>query len=886
MPAVKIVVRATGWTRVGQPELVAAGMDPAVDPARLRLYADGIEQAIQLTGNGDARFDADETLEFYAVARDTLWTDAHTYWLVTGPTTPSGKRVPLVANPAGNVAPAALPATAVMRERKVYYAPLKNGDDSNFFAAFVDGNTVTRTVPTRQVAASDGATLRLVMQGVTTGTHAVSVALNGQSLRTCGFEGQTAATCTFAPPVLVEGDNQVALVATGGSRDFSLLAAIEIDYARALLADADRLVVTAPPAAQLVLGGFSSPAVRVFDVTNPAAPVELTTGMAANPAGFYVVVNTAGATSDRTIVAVTDARVLKPASVTANRPSAWIAPLAGELVILSHERFIDAVRPLAARRAQEGWTVQLVDLQDVYDGFGAGDKTPFAIRNFLAAARAAWRIPPRFVLLVGDATADPRNFLGLGDFDFTPTKLVDTGSLETASDDWFADFDADGVPELAVGRIPARTAAEATTVVQKILRYAGAADLAQGGLFVTDPSEVGLDFQGASAAAAAKVADIMPVETLLLDGSGATAPSLLAKLGRGPFLVNYTGHGSVAVWNKGLSGGDAAALANPTLSIYVVMNCLNGLFQDLHTESLAETLLKAPNGGAVAVWASSALTSFDPQVVLNREMLARLTRTSIGEAAIAAKRAITDSDARRTWILFGDPTLFGQPAGAPATDAGTATDGGTAGDGAAPPDGGMPSDGGTPPDAGGGPPADAAARDAVGAVDVGPADAGQPGPPPEGCGCRTASHGAAGIGETVLMFLIVISARRRRQRGSSCGRGPLIRCAVSMTSRSFGSGTVPKKADGFVSRSIGDDLIIVPVRGGVGDLNAVFTLNPMGAAIWRLIDGATPVGRLAAAVAAEYEVSVDEAARDLDEFLERLMDKGILVQALEPPVNP
>src|SRR5262245_8997070 len=72
MPAVKIVVRATGWTRVLQPELVAAGVDPAVDPARLRLYADGVEQAIHITGNGDTRFDANEALEFHGVARDTL----------------------------------------------------------------------------------------------------------------------------------------------------------------------------------------------------------------------------------------------------------------------------------------------------------------------------------------------------------------------------------------------------------------------------------------------------------------------------------------------------------------------------------------------------------------------------------------------------------------------------------------------------------------------------------------------------------------------------------------------------------------------------------------------------------------------------------------------
>jgi hypothetical protein len=89
---------------------------------------------------------------------------------------------------------------------------------------------------------------------------------------------------------------------------------------------------------------------------------------------------------------------------------------------------------------------------------------------------------------------------------------------------------------------------------------------------------------------------------------------------------------------------------------------------------------------------------------------------------------------------------------------------------------------------------------------------------------------------------------------------------------------VPRKADGFVSRDIADDTIIVPIRGGVGDLNAIFTLNAVGATIWKLIDGATPLERLAGAVVNAYEVTLDKAARDVDEFVKLLIDKGLLVR--------
>jgi hypothetical protein len=95
----------------------------------------------------------------------------------------------------------------------------------------------------------------------------------------------------------------------------------------------------------------------------------------------------------------------------------------------------------------------------------------------------------------------------------------------------------------------------------------------------------------------------------------------------------------------------------------------------------------------------------------------------------------------------------------------------------------------------------------------------------------------------------------------------------------------PKKADGFVSRTIAGDVIIVPVRGGVGDLDAIFTLNSVGATIWNLIDGVTPIERLAAAVSNEYEVSESAAQGDVATFVQLLIGKGLLA-ATDDSVAP
>ena len=59
------------------------------------------------------------------------------------------------------------------------------------------------------------------------------------------------------------------------------------------------------------------------------------------------------------------------------------------------------------------------------------------------------------MVLAGDATMDPRDYAGLGNADFVPTKQAPMNgvALETASDDWFVDFRDNGLPEVAIGRL-------------------------------------------------------------------------------------------------------------------------------------------------------------------------------------------------------------------------------------------------------------------------------------------------------------------------------------------------------------------------------------------------------------------------------------------------
>jgi hypothetical protein len=90
----------------------------------------------------------------------------------------------------------------------------------------------------------------------------------------------------------------------------------------------------------------------------------------------------------------------------------------------------------------------------------------------------------------------------------------------------------------------------------------------------------------------------------------------------------------------------------------------NGYFQDPYSETMAEALLKAQGGGAVAIWTSSGLTEPDQQAVMNKELIKLLfgrEALTLGEATTRAKSSVMDQDIRKTWILFGDPTTRLKP---------------------------------------------------------------------------------------------------------------------------------------------------------------------------------------------------------------------------------
>jgi peptidase C25-like protein len=661
--AIKILVNHEGWYRVTQAELLAAGLASNTDPRNLQLFLDGQPLAISVIGESDGKLDSGDAVEFYGVGANSPQTDTLVYWLAGGAT--PGLRITSAPSAAPPTAGGSFPFTIERRDRTIYFSGLLNGEIENFFGAVIASQPVNQSLTvTNMDAAASGGSLEVALQGVTFVSHQVNVALNGVPLGTLVFSSHAAGVATFAvaPGVLQQGANQVTLAVAGGGGDVSLVDHLRLTYNHTYTADNDFLKLAAVSNQQITIGGFSANTIRVFDITN-AASVQEVSGQVQQQGASYGVSLFVPGTGPRVLLALSGGRIGPAKQVVANLPSNWSkAGQGADFLIITPRDFFSAVEQLRVTRQSQGLSVAVVDIEDVYDEFSFGQKTTQAIKDFLAFARNSWKKGARYALFVGDASYDARNYLGFGDFDLVPTKLIDTIFMEASSDDWLADFNGDGIPELSLGRLPVRTGEETERLIAKILGYDESIPPDEL-LLVADANDE-YDFEGASG----QLHPFVPGDVRAVDlhrgqmTAEAAKAALLDAIARGQRYVNYTGHGNVNQWHGDLlTNEDAAVLDNADhLPVFLMMTCLNGYFNDPALDSIAEKLLMNPRGGAVAVWTSTGQTFPGGQWAINQELYVKMfsaPQVRIGDAARAAKLATTDMDVRLTWILFGDPTM-------------------------------------------------------------------------------------------------------------------------------------------------------------------------------------------------------------------------------------
>jgi hypothetical protein len=243
------------------------------------------------------------------------------------------------------------------------------------------------------------------------------------------------------------------------------------------------------------------------------------------------------------------------------------------------------------------------------------------------------------------------------------------------SENRYADVDGDGMPDVAIGRLPVQTPADADVMVDKIARQADVLRAARRRhLLVVDNETAGdPSFSSEAREVAALLGPSAQVGwSDLGQGVARAREDLQAGLAAGPLATHYFGHGGEDFWaDEHLFSAEEAAALPPTGAETLLFSwtCVSQNYLFGLGPSLSEAMLLAPQAGALAAVGPTGITDEKHQAVLFAHFYPYVLRgVPLGEALRRAKidTLRADPDARPVvegWSLLGDPALTVPPLG-------------------------------------------------------------------------------------------------------------------------------------------------------------------------------------------------------------------------------
>jgi len=675
-PAYELGVDVTGLYRVTYEDLLAAGLDlNGVPAASLALTNQGNTVALRVAaGKTPGVFGPGGFIEFFGEALDTLYTTTNIYRLTLDPT--KALRVSEVTILPSGVAPTSYPNKHVIEENKEYSFSAPNSDpwyDSPILA-FTSPAAKSFTIPVDRLAKSGGATLHLNLWGVTdwpgsTLDHHIIVSFNGVAVADRTFDGLVDASMkvSLSAGVVREGANTLTITVAGDTGfDFDLVhvESYGLTYPRAFVSENNRLTFVGN-AGKFEVSQLTSPDVVVYGM-NGRTPIRFTqvstvpTGSGAFRAIF------AGFSGRTTTYLVSTVGALRKPSLALARPQVDLLAGRATYLVISHPSFLDGLDALVAARRTQGFTVKVVNVEDIYAQYSGGVFNPAALRRYLRVARQ--RLGVTHVLLVGGDTYDYHDYLGVGSTSFVPTLYAQTDDIVrfAPSDGLLADVDGDQVPDLAIGRFPVRTRQELAVMITKTLAYSSRG---KRSVFAADAMDEATSFSQLSDEMLATLPPTWSVQaqTAHIDqlGLSGARTTLLSAMNQGVALTNYVGHSALTVWSFAnlFSAQDAAALTNSAPMLSLQWGCWNAYHSVPQYNTLSHNLLLAGPQGAAAVVGASTLTRIASDRAMSLRVLSNLTKQgqTLGQAIVAAKRSLVATEGNQKDVVLG-LTLLGDPA--------------------------------------------------------------------------------------------------------------------------------------------------------------------------------------------------------------------------------
>jgi len=697
-PLYKLTVNADGLYAVTFEDLEAAGAPlDTLDPRTFRLFNQGAEVAIHIEGAADGAFDRGDAILFYGQGLDTKYTATNVYWLTWG-RLPGLRMAELDGAPDGTGTRPTYHATTLhLEQNRTYQSKMRDSNGDHWYWNYiyvVDGVPRSNNYPFTLPAVATpplSATLRgLLMSYDANPEHHTQIFINDQLIldETWLPNTEYAFATDFPSAWLQQGPNTITVRAgLSAMRDIPFINWFTLDYYAPYQAVANRLTFGGDAAGtwEYVVGGFTTETVALLDITDPHAPARITGGEIVAGDG-YTLTFRQSAPEPRRYLALAEAERRTPLTIIADRASTWRSPDNGaDYIVISPAEFHTALAPLIARREAQGLRVALVDVQDAYDEFAEGIFTPEAIHDFVAYAYHNWSAPaPAYLLLVGDGHYDYRNYFNRDQPNHLPPYMgyVDPWMGETAADNRYVTVAGDdNVPDLHLGRLPARHVTDVEILVDKILAYEDAplADWQARHLFIADNADYAGNFPALSDVI---INHHLPApyeaERVYLYITHASASLARAAnrdaINAGALVVNYVGHGSIQFWasERLMDFGLLNTFTNTDrLPLFLPMNCYEGYYvipnpSNRNYHSFGETVVRRAGGGAIASWSPTGLGVASGHDYLHRgiydalfadDVIALGPATTLGKLYLYANSGGSSRELLDTYILFGDPAL-------------------------------------------------------------------------------------------------------------------------------------------------------------------------------------------------------------------------------------
>lgn len=348
----------------------------------------------------------------------------------------------------------------------------------------------------------------------------------------------------------------------------------------------------------------------------------------------------------------------------------------GELLIICHDAFMNAMQPFVAWKKQIGRPTTMV-------GTSVAGTTAQTIKSYIQSYYAGH---PNMtdILLVGDVAQIPGVYISAGSGYSGYSGYGDAQYGQLAGNDYYN--------EVIVGRFCCENESQVTNHVNKVLNYER--DLDETATWLSVGQGVSKnEGMGQGHYGEADYQHIDNIRTDLMNynytevhrdyqgvsGVSSSAAVISQHINEGVSIINYCNHGSVTSWGVfSYSNTHVNALTNDYKLPYIIsVACLNGQY-DNSSPCFAEAWMRATNNsngnptGAIGGMFSYISQPWTPPQYGQDEMVDILVesynnniRRTMGGVSFNGNMMVLDQGANQnavkgtynTWILFGDPTL-------------------------------------------------------------------------------------------------------------------------------------------------------------------------------------------------------------------------------------